>query len=113
MGFKHNNSLEMKELEIPRIVADTALEAAGSEGGFEMKKQQEMLCVIGTDGSATHYYIDRDKFSMAHRAGDSIILRNFSGEYTFDERNGFDYATLYDGVKFMGVRVKNWHTYFI
>lgn len=36
MGFKHINSLEMKELEIPRIVADTALEAAGNEGGFEV-----------------------------------------------------------------------------
>lgn len=36
MGFKHINSLEMKELEAPRIVANTALEAAGNEGEFEV-----------------------------------------------------------------------------
>jgi len=55
MGFKHINSLEMKELEIPRIVADTALEAAENEGGFEViplrRKDRTIYIITDEEGS--------------------------------------------------------------
>ncbi|HMM20649.1 MAG TPA: hypothetical protein PKA10_07900 [Selenomonadales bacterium] len=74
-------------------------------------KQQEMLHVDWNDRESATYYVDKDKYSKAHRITPSrITLSAYEGTCTFDEETGG--VTLDTGAAIKIVKVKRWKAYF-
>ena len=74
-------------------------------------KFQEMLHVEWNDKESATYYIDRDKFSKAHRRSENMIeLLTHEGTYTFGSFSGT--VELYDGTQSKHIDVKSWRVYY-
>lgn len=69
-----------------------------------------MLNVKWTEDEQATYYVDKDKYSKAHKtANNTIVLLAYEGVYTFDLITKD--ITLNDGVKIKPVKVVSFKAY--
>jgi len=73
-------------------------------------KKERMLHIEWNDKEAATYYIDKDKYSKAHKKPDNkITLDAYEGIYTFDEIT--KEVTLNTGAEVKKINVKEWKSY--
>ena len=72
-------------------------------------KKQTMLHVEWNEKESSTYYVDKDKYSTAHKRGSKIILDSFEGNYIFNEKT--KEVSLFNGYDTKRVNVKKWKVY--
>jgi hypothetical protein len=76
---------------------------------IENLNKQKMLHVKWTENEQDTFYVDRDIYSKAHDNGNTVTLKGFSGEYTFDKQTKS--VTLDTGTEKREKTVVSWKIY--